>query len=248
MKFSFSLFLSKRFWITMLILLAAALFFTLRTTTARKLAEALTPPELPQVQPAQNRVALAQNWTAETTEKFHFISQGTGTLPIPYDWLLALEQPEASPFGLLWPGSEPAFTDPGYLERYGFITSPASPENPDGLPIGFAATPFQNLTGLPETAIAVGFTCAACHTGRFSYEGTEYIVEGGPAVTDLQQFTKGLGAALGQTVLSSKLLCPTAVSTALPATCWAITSARLPRRNWQQTCNQSSKPVQKPAM
>ncbi|MEX0302839.1 MAG: di-heme-cytochrome C peroxidase [Leisingera sp.] len=208
MTFSFSLFFSKRFWTTLLILLAALLFFTLRSTTARVLIENLTPPELPAATPAQNRVALAQNWDPETTEKFHFISQGTGTLPVPYSWLLALEQPEASPFGLLWPDREPRITEPGYLERYGFISSPASPGNPDGLPIGFAATPFQNLAGLPETATAVGFTCAACHTGRFSYEGTEYIVEGGPAVTDLQQFSKGLGAALGQTLLSSKLPLP----------------------------------------
>ena len=208
MTFSFSLFFSKRFWITLVILLAATLFFALRSTTARVLIENLTPPALPAAAPAQKRVALAQNWDAATSEKFHFISQGTGTLPVPYDWLLALEQPEASPFGLLWPSREPGFTDPGYLERYGFISSPASPENPDGLPVGFAVTPFQNLAGLPETGTAVGFTCAACHTGRFSYEGTEYIVEGGPAVTDLQQFSKGLGAALGQTLLSSKLPLP----------------------------------------
>ncbi|KIC11931.1 hypothetical protein RA19_04695 [Leisingera sp. ANG-M1] len=208
MTFSFSLFSRKRFWITLVILIAAALFLALRSDKVQKLAEDLTPPELPAAAPAQKRVALAQNWDAATTERFHFISQGTGTLPVPYNWLLALEQPEASPLGLLWPGREPGFTEPLYLERYGFISAPASEENPDALPIGFAATPFQNLAGLPETATAVGFTCAACHTGRFSYEGTEYIVEGGPAVTDLQQFSKGLGAALGQTLLSAKLPLP----------------------------------------
>jgi hypothetical protein len=35
----------------------------------------------------------------------------------------------------------------------------------------------QPMTGL-------GFTCAACHTGRFTYRGTTILVEGGPALTD----------------------------------------------------------------
>lgn len=208
MTLKFSLSLSKRVWIAILLIAAAALYFTLTSTKVQAIAEALTPPELPPEQPVTKPVALSQNWDADTIETFHFISQGPETLPLPYDWLLALEQPEASPLGLLWPGREPAFAEPAYLQRYGFIPSPASPENPDGLPVGFAATEFQNLKGLDETATAIGFTCAACHTGKFTYEGKDYIVEGGPAVTDLGAFTKGLGAALGQTLFSSKLPLP----------------------------------------
>ena len=140
------------------------------------------------------------------SEKFHFVTQGTSTLPIPYDWLLALEEPMNSPWGLLWPSTK-LFKESN-MERYGFIPREPSVNNPDGLPIGFAQTPFQNLSGYPTTTTTVGFTCAACHTGRLAVDGTEYLIEGGPAFTDLQTFSKGLGASIGQTLVSSKLPLP----------------------------------------
>ena len=52
---------------------------------------------------------------------------------------------------------------------------------------------------------SVGLTCAACHTGQLVYKDKRYIVEGGPAVTDLGQLTFALRAALAQTALSAKL-------------------------------------------
>ncbi len=208
MTFKFSLIFSKRFWLAVLVIGAIALFLLLRSTSVQALVETLTPPDLPDQDLPQNREVLAQNWTPEMTERFHFISQGTATLPIPYDWLIALEQPEASPWGLLWPGANPPFTQPDYIARYGFIPSAPSAHNPDGLPIGFARTDYQNIAGYPTTTTAVGFSCAACHTGRFVDGDTEYLVNGGPAVTDLQVFSAGLAAALGQTVLASKLPLP----------------------------------------
>ncbi len=208
MNFRLSIIFTWRFWIILLIILLIALFLFIRSSKVQVVIENLTPPVLPQFEHPRETVALEQNWDAETIEKFHYISQGTGTLPIPYDWLLALEQPERSPWGLLLPGGEPRFADPVYLGRYGFIQAGKTPENPDGLPVGFAKTPFQTLDGYPSTTTVVGLTCAACHTGRFTHAGTEYIVNGGPAVIDLQKFTKGLGAALGQTLFASKLPLP----------------------------------------
>ena len=32
------------------------------------------------------------------------------------------------------------FSDPAYLDSFGFIPSPRSDDNPDGLPVGFART------------------------------------------------------------------------------------------------------------
>src|SRR6185369_1081012 len=43
---------------------------------------------------------------------------------------------------------------------------------------------------------AIGFTCAACHTGQINYKGTGIRIEGGPALTDLGTFRKNLGLAL----------------------------------------------------
>ena len=47
----------------------------------------------------------------------------------------------------------------------------------------------KDMTGL-------GLTCAACHTGRFTYKDTAVIIDGGPALTDLLKLKQGVGVAL----------------------------------------------------
>ena len=42
----------------------------------------------------------------------------------------------------------------------------------------------------------IGLTCAACHTGRFTYKDTAVIIDGGPALTDLFKLKQGMGVAL----------------------------------------------------
>ncbi len=49
-------------------------------------------------------------------------------------------------------------------------------------------------TGKPTHKI--GFTCAACHTGRLTYRETALLVDGGPALTDLGKFRQGLGLSI----------------------------------------------------
>jgi len=41
-----------------------------------------------------NPVHLQQGWSADTADRFHFISQGTAIFP--YEWFLALEQLDSS--------------------------------------------------------------------------------------------------------------------------------------------------------
>lgn len=208
MKIDISFFLTRRFWLGLLAVIVIAAIMFIRSAPVQTVLEGMTPPDLPKVELAQNTVPLAQNWDAAVSERFHFISQGTATIPVPYEWFIALEQPESSVWGLLWPGAEDLFRAPEYLNRYGYIPAPASPANPDGLPIGFAKSPFQNIPGYPNTTSSIGFTCAACHTGRLTHDGTDYIVNGGPALADFQLFSNGFGAALAQTVISSKLPLP----------------------------------------
>ena len=45
----------------------------------------------------------------------------------------------------------------------------------------------------------IGLTCAACHTGRFTYKDTAVIINGGPALTDLLKLKQGIGVALFET-------------------------------------------------
>lgn len=167
--------------------------------------ELLTPPRLPPELPVTAQVWSGdQNWTVDQAARFHFESQGTRTLPIPLPWLLALEEPLDSPFAILF-GKRGRFVDNRYLLRFGFISAEPSQHNPYGLPVGFAVSPYQTIDGLSRKETAVGLTCAACHTGQVVFGGKRYVIDGGPAATDLGQLTAALGAALGQTALSEKI-------------------------------------------
>src|ERR1700679_1856495 len=124
--------------------------------------------EEPEYRPIGTTIWLPQNWSPEQRDWFHHADQGTQTFGIPYEWFIALEQP---PLSTTEPG---LLSDPLYLDRYGFIPDNTHPGKSE-LPIGFAhggpvfdaqGTPMRNpQTNLEMTSL--GFTCAACHTGRF---------------------------------------------------------------------------------
>jgi hypothetical protein len=196
------------------------------STQVQSVLEALRAPVLPELQVVDRQGnPLAQHWPAqnwggttsqvsENTKKYHHITQGTATLPIPYAWFIHLEQPDSSLWATLLKSiffiESGRMTRDGYLLRFGFIRSTQHPVfNPDGLPIGFAKSESINIPGFATKTAGVGFTCAACHTGHIVHDqggkATEYIIEGGPATTDLSQLVAALGAAMGQTAVSSKL-------------------------------------------
>ncbi|OPH83998.1 di-heme-cytochrome C peroxidase [Nitrobacter vulgaris] len=160
---------------------------------------------LPDYAPIKKAVWLDQGWDQNQREKFHHADQGTQTLNIPYEWFIALEQPRLSLVGDVG-----RLSDPAYLDRYGFIPG-ATRGGENQLPVGFArAGTMRTATGQPwlnprtkEPMTRLGFTCAACHTGRLAYRGTTVLVEGGPALTDLGKFRQGLGISVLLTKLSS---------------------------------------------
>jgi hypothetical protein len=98
------------------------------------------------------RYASGQGWSKQTSNAFHFTSQGSEL--IPYDWFLALELP----------GSSALFKD--HLDRYGFLYEPeqTNPKllNPDHLPIGFAL----HITQPPVRSMPYGSNPVQSHTGR----------------------------------------------------------------------------------
>lgn len=142
-------------------------------------------------------VWLDQQWTQQQRDWFHHADQGTQTFGIPYEWFIALEQPSLS---LSRPG---LFSDTAYLDRYGFIPAYADPGNSD-LPVGFAhGGRVEDASGEPlrnpqtnKEMTSLGLTCAACHTGRFTYQGKTVLVDGGPALTNIQKFQQAIGLSI----------------------------------------------------
>jgi hypothetical protein len=158
--------------------------------------------DLPKYPPVGNPVWLDQHWSPEQRDWFHHADQGTQTFGIPYEWFIALEQPSPSL------GAPGLLSDPVYLDRYGFIPDNTYPDNGNpakpGLPIGFAyGGPLKDSSGNPilnpQTKVpmtSLGLTCAACHTGRLSYQNITILIDGGPALTNLDKFQNGVGLAL----------------------------------------------------
>ena len=145
-------------------------------------------------------VWLDQGIAKEKLSWYYHADQGTRTFGMPYEWFMALEQPTIP--WLVFTDAGP-FNDPAYLDRYGFIPDTVI-SGKKALPIGIAqGGPMLDPSGAPwrnphskQDMTGVGLTCAACHTGRFTYKDTAVIVDGGPALTDLFKLKQGMGVAL----------------------------------------------------
>ncbi|MCA6115638.1 hypothetical protein J6524_12145 [Bradyrhizobium sp. WSM 1738] len=145
-------------------------------------------------------VWLDQGISKEKLSWFYHADQGTRTFGFPYEWFMALEQPTIPWLLFTSPGR---FSDTAYLDRYGFIADTIIPGK-EALPIGFAqGGPMLDQTGAPwrnprskQDMTGIGLTCAACHTGSFTYNGTAVVVDGGPALTNLFAMKQGMGISL----------------------------------------------------
>jgi hypothetical protein len=140
-------------------------------------------------------------WEVGQSNWFHHASQGT--MMLPYDWFMALEQPTTDP---AMPDSG-LFSDPNYLSQFGFIRSKRDPHyNPGNLPIGFAIADNWVDPNTPNERPfkALGLSCAACHTSQITYQGTRRRIDGGSAMIEISAFQKALGIALIITNSSTK--------------------------------------------
>jgi len=148
----------------------------------------------------QKTVWLDQGVPKEKLSWFYHADQGTRTFSFPYEWFMALEQPTISPLLFTSVG---LLCDTAYLDRFGFIPDTVIPGK-TALPIGIAhGGPMLDPTGAPwknprnkQDMTGVGLTCAACHTGRFTYKDTAVIIDGGPALTNLLKLKQAMGVSL----------------------------------------------------
>ena len=148
----------------------------------------------------QKTVWLDQGVSKEKLSWFYHADQGTRTFSFPFEWFMALEQPTISPLLFTSVG---LLSDTAYLDRFGFIPDTVIPGK-TALPIGIAhGGPMLDPTGAPwknprnkQDMTGVGLTCAACHTGRFTYKDTAVIIDGGPALTNLLKLKQAMGVSL----------------------------------------------------
>ena len=175
------------------LLLLATVVVTISMSGCKQLHQLLdTRPS--EVMPAYKPVEVQfgpQNWSAEQRTWFYHAGQGTELMP--YKWFMALEQPELKVFSV-----PPKFADSAYLARFGFLPDPAGPENPDGLPVGFARDTITDPESGQQVEV-VGLTCAACHTGQIEYKGKGVRIDGGSATAELAAFQTELGYAVAFT-------------------------------------------------
>ena len=90
--------------------------------------------------------SLSQNWSDDESNWFYNAAQGSRL--VPYQWFIHLEQPD----------SQKSFLDAEHIRGLGYIARKPSPDNPDGLPIGFikdasyeGGTEGMGLTAPPVT-------------------------------------------------------------------------------------------------
>lgn len=122
-----------------------------------------------------------QGWTSQEREHWHHLN--TGQQFAPLSWLKALRVP----------GTDHHFLHADYLRELGFLEKPASLQNPEALPVGFALT--DSRMG---EQIKVGLSCAACHTGQINYRGRGIRIDGGSAGFDLIRYFTDYGIALSE--------------------------------------------------
>jgi hypothetical protein len=193
------------------------------TVKVQKKAETIAqylPANLPPPTTITSSHWLEQGWTDRDRYWFHHTPQGTATIQIPYVWFLALERPEPYVFRhtgyirdaefLRRLGFIPSADIKTIRERgsdYGYrnskIIDPAPtterdratgyPDNPFGLPVGFALAKVGGRDLL-------GFTCAACHTGHLEYKNVSIRFDGGPAMANLGELERAIGLSIGYTL------------------------------------------------
>ncbi len=118
-----------------------------------------------------------QNWTRSEQEIFW--NSPVGSRLLPYTWFSRLEQPGGA-----------LFADPAHLLTYGFIATPATAANPDGLPIGLSRE--RDRTD----GLWLGMTCAACHVRTLAFRGATLLLDGAGASLDAVRFDRDLTDAL----------------------------------------------------
>ncbi|MCL6415079.1 di-heme-cytochrome C peroxidase [Aestuariirhabdus sp. Z084] len=148
---------------------------------------------------------LNQGWESHDSLWFYNTTQGSALLP--YDFFLALEQPDSRPS--VDPETQSTqitcerqrktaawlLCDEN-VDRFRYLPQKKTTFNPDALPVGFVKERYQGKD-------YVGYTCAACHTGQINFGQRALRIDGGPAMADMVGFLTEMTQAMVQTLRTS---------------------------------------------
>ncbi len=112
---------------------------------------------------------LDQGWSPDQSMMYYFTDQGSQFFD--YDLFINIEQPATNEL----------FKNPAYLSTFRYLPQNPSPQNPDGLPVGF-------LKRTSGKASYLSLTCAACHTSQINYQGVGVRIDGAGAQADFVSF------------------------------------------------------------
>jgi len=148
---------------------------------------------------------LNQGWNESDSLWFYNTTQGSGLLP--YDFLIALEQPDLDGKPVIECERNNAanywFLCANNIDRLRYLPQRKTVFNPDALPVGFVKETYKNKD-------YIGYTCAACHTGQVNFKNPDedtpraLRIDGGPAMADMVTFLKELQKALKQSQTGPK--------------------------------------------
>ena len=122
-----------------------------------------------------------QGWAPDDSMWFYTTTQGSDMLP--YDFYIVLEQKD----------SQELFRSDKNMDFYRYIPMKPTFSNPDGLALGLVKDTYKGKEFM-------GLTCAACHTTQINYNGVAMRIDGGPAMSDMENFVKDMDKALKQTL------------------------------------------------
>src|SRR6185295_17545778 len=108
----------------------------------------------------EGAINLEQGWSRDVQDRAWFTSFGSRLIPTA--WLRALEQAS---------GPQRFMADAN-MDALGFLLQSATPNNPNGFPVGF--THEADAQGTDWS----GLGCAACHTGEVRYQGHRIRLDG----------------------------------------------------------------------
>jgi mono/diheme cytochrome c family protein len=123
--------------------------------------------------------------TPDERERLRFLTEGSDLVPV-----VLLQALKDFRTGKL-------FADA--LSDYGFLPSPVSELNPDGLAVGWTVdVPALSPHKLPYA----GLNCAACHTGQIEFQGRTLRIDGAPNMADIEALGLAVRDSLAKTLAS----------------------------------------------